>query len=91
MELDRQIIPAFSRGGAACVDVMYGSVERFWSGVGGLQQRWKFLGQLLYLGRESSDGGGSLRAPWCLVLQKKKYLSWRRCGPRQRAEGAVLM
>ncbi len=54
-ELNRQIIPAFSRGGATCVDVMDISVERFWSGAGGLQQRWKLLGQLLYLWQSQSS------------------------------------
>jgi hypothetical protein len=45
-------------GGATCVDVVDDSMERFWCGGAGLQQRWKFLEQLLYLGWESSDGGG---------------------------------
>ncbi len=42
---------------------MYNAVERLGRGGAGTQKRWKFLEQLLYLGRESGDGGGSLGAP----------------------------
>ncbi len=50
-------------GGDTCVDVMYDAVERLWRGGAGTQQRREFLEQLLYLGRESGDGGGGLRTP----------------------------
>jgi hypothetical protein len=37
-------------------------VEWFGRGGAGTQQRRKFLEKFLYLGRESGDGGGGLRA-----------------------------
>jgi hypothetical protein len=42
---------------------MYYTVEQLGRGVAGTQKRWKFLEQVLYLGRESGDGGGGLGTP----------------------------
>ena len=42
---------------------MYDAVERLGRGGAGTQQRREFLEQLLYLGRESGDGGGGLGTP----------------------------
>ncbi len=55
--------PGAGEHGATCVDVVDHTVERLGLRGGGLQQGWEFLEQLLYLGREGSDGGGGLRAP----------------------------
>jgi hypothetical protein len=38
-------------------------MERLGGGSAGTQERRKFLEQFLYLGWESGDSGGSLRAP----------------------------
>ncbi len=42
---------------------MYDAVERLGGGGAGTKERRKFLEQFLYLGWESGDGGGGLRAP----------------------------
>jgi hypothetical protein len=41
----------------SCVNVVYDTVERHGGGGTGLQHRWEFLEQLLYLGWKSGDSG----------------------------------
>ncbi len=51
-------------GGTTCVDVMHNAVEQLGGGgSAGVQQRWKFLKQLLYLWRKSGDSSGGVGAP----------------------------
>jgi hypothetical protein len=56
------------RGGTTCVDVMYDAVERLGRIGAGMQERWKFLEQFLYLGWESDNGGCGLG----LILPSRK-------------------
>jgi hypothetical protein len=42
---------------------MYYAVEWLGRDGAGMQQRWEFLEQLLYLGRESGDSGSGLETP----------------------------
>jgi hypothetical protein len=74
-------------GDATCDDVMHYAVE--WLGRGGVwvQQRQKFLEQLLYLWRESGDGGSVLGFQW---LMKELILALVKVRPQDACRTCCL-